>query len=315
MLPELSALTRFEISCLLDCSDETLTRLLAAIKQITRLEELVLRDINLTSVVVEALCQSLPELSALRTLQISGWCAGCSLQLEMDFKIFGWSSPTLKISGWNECSDEAVTRLIDALKHKTYVELELFKINLKLSVAKSLSQLLPELSALQTLRISVLDECRLEHKEVEALFGRFNRPSSLKELWFTGFTARGSLAPLTKSLCLFPCLQVFGLDDSDMDEADLSGLLENLKFTPDLRMLYLMGNPVGHAVRSMIPYLLEQQKLEDVYFEQGDCSEEDLKYVQEAVKEKRPELTITALPVTRVTDILNSSVEEKIYFL
>ena len=315
LLPELSALTRFEISFLLDCSDETLTRLVAAIKQITRLEELVLRDINLTSVVVEALCQSLPELSALRTLQLSGWCAGCSLQLEMDFQIFGWSSPTLKLSGWNECSDEAVTRLIDAFKHKTYVELELFKINLKLSVAKSLSQLLRELSALQTLRISVLDECRLQHKEVEALFGRFNRPSSLKLLWFTGFTARGSLAPLTKSLCLFPCLQVFRLDDSDVDEADLSGLLENLKFSPDLRMLYLMGNPLGHAVRSMIPYLLEQQKLEEVYFEQGDCSEEDLKYVQEAVKEKRPELTITALPVKRVTDILNSSVEEKIYFL
>ena len=295
LLPELSALTRFEISFLLDCSDETLTRLVAAIKQITRLEELLLRDINLTSVVVEALCQSLPELSALRTLQLSGWCAGCSLQLEMDFQIFGWSSPTLKISGWNECSDEAVTRLIDALKHKTYVELELFKINLKLSVAKSLSQLLRELSALQTLRISVLDECWLEHEEVEALFGRFNRPSSLKELWFTGFTARGSLAPLTKNLCLFPCLQVFRLDDSDVDEADLSGLLENLKFTPDLRMLYLMGNPLGRAVRSMIPYLLEQQKLEEVYFEQGDCSEEDLKYVQEAVKEKRPQLIITAL--------------------
>ena len=315
LLPELSALTRFEISFLLDCSDETLTRLVAAIKQITRLEELVLRDINLTSVVVEALCQSLPELSALRTLQISGWCAGCSSQLEMDFQIFGWSSPTLKISGWNECSDEAVTRLIDALKHKTYVELELFKINLKLSVAKSLSQLLRELSALQTLRISVLDECWLEHEEVEALFGRFNRPSSLKELWFTGFNARGTLAPLAKNLCLFPCLQVFRLDDSDVDEADLSGLLENLKFTPDLRMLYLMGNPLGHAVRSMIPYLLEQQKLEEVYFEQGDCSEEDLKYVQEAVKEKRPQLIITALEVNRVTDILDSSVEGKIYFL
>ena len=315
LLPELSALTRFEISFLLDCSDETLTRLVAAIKQITRLKELVLRDINLTSVVVEALCQSLPELSALRTLQLSGWCAGCSLQLEVDFQIFGWSSPTLKISGWNECSDEAVTRLIDAFKHKTYVELELFKINLKLSVAKSLSQLLRELSALQTLRISVLDECWLEHEEVDALFGRFNRPSSLKELWFTGFTARGSLAPLTKNLCLFPCSQVFRLDDSDVDEADLSGLLENLKFTPDLRMLYLMGNPLGHAVRSMIPYLLEQQKLEEVYFEQGDCSEEDLKYVQEAVKEKRPQLIITALEVNRVTDILDSSVEGKIYFL
>ena len=77
-----------------------------------------------------------------------------------------------------------------------------------------------------------------------------------------------------------------------MGEADLSSLLENLKCTPDLRSLLLMGNPLGHAVRSMIPYLLEQQKLEVVYFRPGDCSEEDLKYVQEAVKEKRPQLKI-----------------------
>ena len=80
-----------------------------------------------------------------------------------------------------------------------------------------------------------------------------------------------------------------------MGEGDLSGLLENLEFTPDLRSLHLRGNPVGHAVRSMIPYLLGQQKLEVVYFRPGDCSEEDLKYVQEAVKEKRPQLTIVSI--------------------
>ena len=55
------------------------------------------------------------------------------------------------------------------------------------------------------------------------------------------------------------------------------------------------GNPLGHAVRSMIPYLLEQQKLEVVYFWRVDCSEKDLKYVQEAVKEKRPQLTIVSI--------------------
>ena len=74
----------------------------------------------------------------------------------------------------------------------------------------------------------------------------------------------------------------------------MSGLLENLKFTSDLRTLNLMGNPLGQAVRSMIPYLLEQQRLEDVYFQQGDCSEEDLRYVQEAIKEKRPQPIIRA---------------------
>ena len=264
-LPELSALQTLKLSGLTECSDKAVTKLIATIKHKT-LEKLELSEINLASVAAEALGQSLPELTALRTLMISGL---------------------------TECSYEAVTKLVAAIKHKTLEELELSEIHLKSVAAEALGQSLPELSALRTLKIIGLDECRLQHKEVEALFGRFNRPSSLKELWFTGFTAKGSLAPLTKNLCLFPRLKVLKLEDLDMGEADLSGLLENLKFTPDLRSLHLMGNPVGHAVRSMIPYLFEQQKLEEVYFQTRDCSEEDLKYVQEAVKEKRPRLKIT----------------------
>ena len=97
---------------------------------------------------------------------------------------------------------------------------------------------------------------------------------------------------MANNLCFFPRLMILRLVDLDMCEADLSDLLENLKFTPDLRRLYLMGNPLGHAVRSMIPYLLEQQKLEYVCFRRGDCSEEDLEYVQRAVKEKGPLLEI-----------------------
>ena len=87
-------------------------------------------------------------------------------------------------------------------------------------------------------------------------------------------------------------MKVLKLEDLHMGEADLSDSLENLKFTPDLQCLLLWGNPRGHAVRSMVPYLIEQQKLQAVFFQPGDCSEEDLKYVQEAVKEKRPRLKI-----------------------
>ena len=264
LLHELSALERLEISCLTEWSDGAGTRFFAALKHKT-LKELDMNEINVTSSTTEALGQSLRELSALQTL---------------------------RISGLTDCSDEAVAKLVVAIKQKTLEELDLREINLASAAAEALGQSLPELSALQTLMISGLDECRLQHKEVEALFGRFSRPSSLKELWFTGLTARGSLAPLAKNLCLFPGLRVLQLEDLDMGEADLSSLLENLKFTPDLRSLLLMGNPLGHAVRSMIPYLLEQEKLEVVYFRQGDCSEEDLKYVQEAVKEKRPQLKI-----------------------
>ena len=165
-------------------------------------------------------------------------------------------------------------------------------MNLTSAVAEALGRTLPELSALETLVLSGSDGCSLQQKELEALFGRFNRPSSLTELSITRFSARGSLGSVANKLCLFPSLRVLELEDLDIGEADLSDLLENLKFTPDLRRLYLRGNPLEHAVRSMVPYLIEQQKLEVVFFRRGDFSEEDFQNVQEAVKEKRLRLEI-----------------------
>ena len=266
-LPELSALQTLNISGLNECSAEGVLKLLAIvmIKHKT-LEELNLSEINLTSAVAEALGQLLPELSALRTLTISDL---------------------------NECSEElAVTKLVPAIKHKTLKELELRKIHLTSAAAEALGRSLRELSALETLEITGSNGCRLQHEEMEALFGRFKRPSSLKVLGIALFSAGGSLAPLTKNLCFFPCLQRLELNSLAMCEADLCGLLENLKFTPDLRWLELRNNPLNHAVKLMVPYLLEQRKLENVVFGRGDCSRRDLNYVQKAVKENQPQLRI-----------------------
>ena len=179
---------------------------------------------------------------------------------------------------------------MSAIKHRTPKCLQLGNIHLTLAVAEALSQSLPELSALETLEIAGFHS--LQQEEMKVLFRRLNRPSSIKVLGIAHFSARGSLAPLAKSLCFFPCLVVLNLQYLNMCEADLSVLLENLKFTPDLQRLYLQGNPLGHAIRSMIPYLLKQQKLEEVHFRKGDCSQEDLDYVQNAVKERRLQLRI-----------------------
>ena len=266
-LPELSALQTLQISGLNECSAETVLKLLATvmIKHKT-LEELELSEINLTSAVAEALGQLLPELSALRTLTISDL---------------------------NECSEKlAVTKLVAAIKHKTLKELHLSKILLTSAAAEALGRSLRELSALETLRITGSNGCRLQHEEMEALFGRFNRPFSLNVLEITLLCAGGSLAPLTKNLCFFPCLQRLGLNSLAMCEADLCGLLENLKFTPDLRCLELRNNPLNHAVKLMVPYLLEQRKLEIVTLGRRDCSRRDLNYVQKAVKENQLQLKI-----------------------
>ena len=339
---------------LVKCSTDAVTRLVAAIKH-KSLKQLGLQisGINLTSAVVEALCQSLSELLALETLAI-GTLDGYSLfaydlvDLDYSLEILGLTDSsaeairrlidvfnhnflrelileeinltpavaevlvqllpklsalgTLKISSLTECSDEAVTRLIDSINHKTLKGLELSKMNLTSAVAESLGRSLPELSALETLLLSGSDGCNLQQKEMEALFGRFSRPSSLRRLSITCFSARGSLASLAKNLCFFPCLESLQLVDLDMGEADFRSFLENLKYIPDLQDLYLMDNPLGQAVRLMAPHFLKQKKLERVYFRRGDASEEDLNYVQKAAKEKRPQLSIEVIDLgTRIS--------------
>ena len=350
LLPRFENVTLPRLS-LVKCSNDAATRLVAAIKHKT-LEKLLLEiaEINLTSALVQALCQSLPELVVLERLVIGtsdGYCLEVDDIVCLDDRTRR-SFPSLKMRGltdssaeatsrltdvfdhnifsrlrlekirltpavaevlvqllsklsalellWieslTECSDEAVTRLFDSINHKTLKGLELSEMTLTSVVAESLGRLLPELSALETLRISGSYGCSLQQKEMEAIFGRFSRPSSLVVLSITRFSARGSLASLAKNLRYFPCLQSLQLQDLDMGEADLCSFRKNLKYIPDLQELYLMDNPLSQAVRLMTPYLLQQKKLEEVWFRQGDASEEDLNYVQKAVEKKRPQLRI-----------------------
>lgn len=122
------------ISGLSECYAEAASRLIDALKYKT-LHYLVLWRIHLTSSLTKWFGQWLPELSALRYLIISGLA---------------------------ECSDEAVTKLVAAIKHKTLERLELSEISLTSAVADALGQSLPELSALQTLKISRWDGCSAE---------------------------------------------------------------------------------------------------------------------------------------------------------
>lgn len=213
---------------------------------------------NLTSAAAKALSQSLPELLALRSL---------------------------KIGNLAECSDDSVTRLVAAIAHKSLEKVKLRKMNLTSAAAEALGRSLSELPALKEVRVSGSDGCSLQHKEMEAMFGKFKRPSGLIRLKISNFSSRGTLAQVTRNLCFFPSLRQLELEALDMGEADLYGLLENLKFIPDLSALSLMGNPLGQAVRLMVPYLLNQPGL-FLEFGQGDCSEEHLNYVREAIKGK-----------------------------
>ena len=266
-LPKFSNLQTLTISNSNQCFDEAFAKVVPTIKHKT-LKELTLIALHLTSAAAAALGQTLPELSALERLE----CSGLTL-----------------------CSPEAVTSFVTAIKQKTLKELILSKINLTSAVAEALGHSLPELLALQTLEVSGSYGCSLQHTEMKAMFGTFNKPSILKILKICCFSARGSLTALTENLCFFPRLKLLRLEDLDLDEADFIGFFENLKFIPDLCILTLNGNPLGHAVRLMVPCWPNMEKLKYFGLRQGDCSDEDLNYVREAVKGKLPQLGIVAL--------------------
>ena len=190
------------------------------------------------------------------------------------------------------CSAESVTRLVAAIKHKTLKKLELSKIMLTSAVAEALGQSLPEFSALDSLKISGSDGCSLQDKEMEALFGRFNRPSPLVSLEIDHFSLRGSRSVLAKNLHFFPRLKYLDLSIT-MDEANLLGLLENMKWLPELEHLILKGIALRHSIRSLVPQILKLKNLKMLFLKTDEVfSREELCYVQEAFKEKLAHLRI-----------------------
>ena len=326
-LPELSTIRTLRISGLNVCFNEAATRLCAAIKH-KSLEVLELSEINLQSAAAEVLGQSLPKLSALQTLKISGLAKfsvekvtfilmsavakalGQSTELsaleeleissldgsrlKVRFVEYIWPPEpfqTLEIGGLSECFAKAVTRLFTAFKDKTLKKLKLSKIMLTSAVAEALGQSLPEFSAVDSLVISGSDGCSLQEKEMEALFGRFNRPSPLVSLVIDHFSLRGSLSVLAKNLHFFPRLKHLDLSIT-VDEADLFGLLEKMKLLPELENLTLKGIALSHSIRSMVPQLLKLKKLEMLCLKAEDFSTEDLFYFQDVFKGKIRQLTI-----------------------
>ena len=195
-----------------------------------------------------------------------------------------------------ECSDDVLTRLVAVIKQKTLKTLKLIEIPLSSGAAEALGRTLPELSALQSLWIIGSSGCSLQYKEMEAMFGRFYSRSPLRSLKICNFRAKGSLAPLSKSLCFFPFLGQLHLELLDMGEDDFCGLLENLNFIPELLSLSLRGNPLGRTVRLMVSYLPYMPKLQELllscFYCEESFSEEDLDYLREAVREELPQLSI-----------------------
>ena len=317
------------------------------------IEKLVLRGIRLTPAVAAMLGRSLPEMSSLEILELTG-VDGNSLQaVEMEvlfggfnktlplwklrfigFSIRGCLAPLAKRLrffsnlhdlelGEVNMNEHNLFHLLQSLafipslkilevqckphsqsvfcsekvdaeasfSHKNIKRLVLRGISLTPAVAAMLGRSLPEMSSLETLKLTGVDGSSLQAVEMEALFGGFNKTLPLWKLSFTGFSIRSCLAPLAKSLRFFPSLGWLMLSMLNMDEHDLHGLLEIFRFIPDLRILDVSHNPLGHAVTSIVPHVINLSKLESLSIIKTS-SDEDLDYVRETVRQARPHIDV-----------------------
>ena len=187
-----------------------------------------------------------------------------------------------------DCCAEAVTKLVNSITHNTLEGLSLCEISFTSAAATALGRAIPEMTLLKSLELTGKEGSILHAEEIEALFGQFNKELCLNMLSFEHFHVRGNLAPLTKSFRFFPELRRLSLKRLDMDGDDLCLLLDSFRFIPNLFALSLEGNPLGHAVTSIVPHLINLPELNllDIH----NCSEEDEDYVRKAAKAVRPRL-------------------------
>ena len=173
-------------------------------------------------------------------------------------------------------------------------QLTLERISLTPAAAAALGRLLPEMSSLQELELTQMGGSSLQAEEIEALFGGITKPIPLWLLSLSGFSMRGCLAPLFRSLRFFPNLIVLHLEELNMDEHDLNGLLESFQFIPNLQQLDLSHNPLGHTVTSIVPHVINLKTLRYLWIDDTGHSKENLIYVRDTVHHALPELKINA---------------------
>jgi len=348
LLPRFKTVVTLELD-LRDCCAAALDTLVPSITHKT-LERLVLRAIILTPAVTKALGQSLPEMSSLQDLDLTGVDRIILPAEEMEalfggfnktmplleqltfsgFNVRGGLAPLIKslpffpnlqklklekvnISEHDQCSllksFGFLMKLVVRIHEETSLDFFGYSdtsmdvktvvkgvISLTPTLDAMLGRLLPEMSSLQKLQLTGVDGSTLQAEEMEALFGGFNKTMpSVHKLVFASFNVRGRLSPLVRSLRFFPNLLKLELSELNIDEHDLRGFLESFQFIPNLQDLSLYNSPLGHAVTSIVPYVINLTKLKYLFIQKTSHSLEDLNYVKVNVQKALPLVDVTTI--------------------
>ena len=148
--------------------------------------------------------------------------------------------------GLSNCCSAAVDTVVTSITHSNLERLELHGTRLTPAAVASLGRFLPKMSSLKVLQLTGVDGSILEAEEIEALFGGFNKPLPLSRLTLSGFSVRGCLSPLAKSLSFFPTLSELQLEKLTVDEHDQCSLLQSFGFLPNLKVMKVNSKSLGY---------------------------------------------------------------------
>ena len=194
--------------------------------------------------------------------------------------------------GLSDSCAAAVNKLVPSIAQKTLKELALCGIHLTLTAAAALGQALPEMSSLRSLCLKG-KHGSVETKDMDTLFGRFNKPLPVEQLSFQWFSVKGCLAPLTNSLRFFPNLRTLSLCKLNMDEHDLSGLHESFRFIPNLDTLDLSGNlGLDPLLTSFVLHITILPRLTRIFLQETDIPEECVQKAFQHIQLPLPRLLV-----------------------
>jgi len=140
--------------------------------------------------------------------------------------------------------DAEVDALITSITHKSLKRLTLSGINLTPAAATALGRSLSEMVSLKRFEVIGVNGRILHSNEMEALFGGFYKTLPMAVLAISGFSVKGCLSALTKSFRFFPNLKI--LEVGKLDEHNLFGLLDSLRFIPSLKELKVEGQRLSY---------------------------------------------------------------------
>ncbi|XP_020612580.1 uncharacterized protein LOC110050941 [Orbicella faveolata] len=203
------------------------------------LEELVLSGVSLNPTAAAALGRSLADMSSLRKLKLSGMDKKM-LQAEEMKALFGGLNKTVPLPpsshrffpnlsdlclNYEHSCGAQLNTVSRSFTHETLEELVLSGICLNPTAAAVLGRSLADMPSLIRLELSGMDRKMLQSEEMKALFGGLNKTVPL----------------LPNSHRFLPNLYDLRLGKFNMDEQHLFGLMESVRFIPNLSRLCVEG--------------------------------------------------------------------------